>query len=56
LLEKPGRTQAEAPRRWHGQSVRRQVEVEYSDGRVAQEELRFVVVHSSQRAQQQTQT
>jgi transposase len=55
LVEKPGRTKAEAPRRWHGQSVRRQVEVEYSDGRVAQEELRFVVVHSSQLAQQQTQ-
>ena len=56
LLEKPGRTQAEAPRRWHGHSVRRQVEVAYSDGRVAQEELRFVVVHSSQLAQQQPQT
>jgi transposase len=36
--------------------VRRQVEVEYSDGRVTQEEVRFVVVHSSQLAQQQTQT
>src|SRR5919108_537185 len=56
LAEKPGRTRDEAPRRWHGQSVRRQVEVEYSDGRVAQEEVRFVVVHSSQLAQQQTQT
>ena len=56
LLEKAGRTQAEPPWRWHGQSVLRQVEVEYSDGRVAQEELRFVVVHSSQLAQQQTQT
>jgi transposase len=56
LVEKPGRTQAEAPRRWHGQSVLRQVEVEYSDGRVAQEVLRFVVVHSSQLAQQQTQS
>ena len=56
LVEKPGRTKAEEPRRWHGQSVRRQVEVEYSDGRVAQEELRFVVVHASQLAQQQTQT
>jgi transposase len=55
LMEKPGRTQGEAPRRWHGQSVRRQVEVEYSDGRVALETLRFVVVHSSQLAQQQTQ-
>jgi transposase len=55
LVEKPGRTKAEAPRRWHGQSVMRQVEVEYSDGRVAREALRFVVVHSSQLAQQQTQ-
>jgi hypothetical protein len=34
----------------------RQVEVEYSDGRVALEEIRFVVVHSSQLAHQQTQT
>src|SRR5262249_8069621 len=56
LLEKPGRTKTEAPRRWYGQSVLRQVEVEYSDGRVAFEEVRFVVVHSSQLAQQQTQT
>jgi transposase len=55
VLEKPGRTKDEAPRRWHGQSVSRQVEVEYSDGRVALETLRFVVVHSSQLAQQQTQ-
>jgi transposase len=54
-VEKPGRTQAEALRRWHGQSVVRQVEVEYSDGRVVSEALRFVVVHSSQLAQQQTQ-
>jgi transposase len=52
LLEKPGRTQDEAPRRWHGQSVLRQVEVEYRDGCVAQETLRFVVVHASQLAQQ----
>jgi transposase len=55
-VEKPGRTKDEAPRRWHGQSVVRQVEVEYSDGRVAREALRFVVVHSSQRAQQQAQS
>jgi hypothetical protein len=32
LLEKPGRTKTEAPRRWYGQSVRRQVAVEYRDG------------------------
>jgi transposase len=56
LIEKPGRTKDEAPRRWHGQSVVRQVEVEYSDGRVVSEALRFVVVHSSQLAQQQTHT
>jgi transposase len=56
LVEKPGRTKDEAPRRWHGYSVTRQVEVEYSDGRVALEALRFVVVHSSQLAHQQTQT
>src|SRR5215831_943213 len=56
LVEKPGRTKDEAPRRWHGQSVIRQVEVEYSDGRVAQEAVRFVVVHSSQLAQQHAQT
>jgi transposase len=56
LVEKPGRTKDEAPRHWHGHSVMRQVEVEYSDGRVAQEALRFVVVHSSQLAQQQTQS
>jgi transposase len=55
LLEKPGRTKDQAPRRWHGQSVIRPVEVEYSDGRVALAALRFVVVHSSQLAQQQTQ-
>jgi hypothetical protein len=30
------------------------VEVEYSDGRIAQEALHFVVVHSSQLAQQPT--
>jgi transposase len=52
LLEKPGRTQREPPRRWHGHSVVRPVEVEYADGRRAVEALRFLVVHSSQLAQQ----
>jgi len=56
LAEKPGRTRTEAPRRWHGKSITRQVEVAYSEGRTAQAEVRFVVVHSSQLAQQQTQT
>jgi hypothetical protein len=56
LVEKPRRTKAEAPRRWHGHSVIRQVEVEYSDGRIAMEDLRFVGVHSNQLAQQQAQS
>src|SRR4030095_9638773 len=55
LVEKPGRTKDEAPRRWHGHSVLRRVEVEYNAGRVALETLRFVIVHSSQLAQQQIQ-
>jgi transposase len=55
LVEKPGRTKAEAPRRWHGRSVLRRVEVEDSEGRVAQEERRFVVGYSSQLAQQHAQ-
>jgi len=52
LLEKPGRTRQEPPRHWHGASVVRPVEVEDADGRLAVEELRFLVVHSSQLAQQ----
>jgi len=56
VVEKPGRTKDEAPRRWHGHSVMRQVEIEDSDGWVASEALRFVVVHSSQLAQQQVQS
>jgi transposase len=52
LVEKPGRTQRDDPRRWRGQSVERAVAVEYSDGQVEQKTLRFVVVHSSQLAQQ----
>src|SRR5919197_3621901 len=52
LLEQPGRTRAESARCWHGQSVVRQVEVEYADGHRAVEELRFLVFHSSQLAQQ----
>ena len=56
LVAKPGRCKAEAPRYWHGHSVMRQVEVEYSDGQIAAVDLRFVIVHSSQLAHQQTQT
>ena len=56
LAAKPGRTKDEACRRWHGPSVFRSVEVEDSEGRVTQEELRFIVVHASQLAQQQAQS
>ena len=52
VLEKPGRTRQEPPRRWHGQSVIRRVAVEYADGRQDVAEIRFLVVHSSQLAQQ----
>jgi len=53
-LAKPGRTRQESPRHWHGRSVTRPGEVEYADGRLAVEALRFLVVHSSQLAQQAT--
>src|SRR4029434_8837936 len=56
LVEKPGRTKDDACRQWHGQSVLGQVESEDREGHVAQAALRFVVVHSRQLAQQQTQT
>jgi transposase len=52
LLEKPGRTRQDLTRRWHGRSVVHQVEVEYAEGQLAVEDLRFLVVHSSQLAQQ----
>jgi Domain of unknown function (DUF4277) len=54
LLEKPGRTWQAPPRRWHGHSVTRPVEVAYADGRCAVEEIRFLVVHSRPLAQQAT--
>jgi hypothetical protein len=56
LGEKPGRRKDAAGRQWHGHSVIRSVEVEDSAGRVTQAEVRFLVVHSSQLAQQHTQT
>jgi len=52
LLEKPGRTRQESPRRWPGARVVRQGEVEDADGHLAMAELRFLVVHSSQLAAQ----
>jgi transposase len=56
LIDKPGRTRQEPPRRWYGGSVTRPVEVEYRDGRVALAPVRFVAVYSTQLAEQQTQT
>lgn len=56
LVAKPRRTQDNACRQWHDQSVTRAVEVEDSDGRVRQEDGRFLVVHASQLALQHTQT
>src|SRR5262245_55812045 len=50
--EKPGRTRQEPPRRWHGASVVRPVEVAYATGRRTGAALRFLVLHSSQWAQQ----
>jgi transposase len=55
LLEKPGRRRQDTPRRWYGRSVTRHVEVEYEDGRVALEPIRFVAVYSNQLAQQHAQ-
>jgi hypothetical protein len=52
FMEQLRRTQDEGPRRWHGQSVLRPVDEEYSEGRVAREKLRFVVGHASQLSQQ----
>ena len=56
FVEQPGRTKGDAGRRGHGQRVIRHVEVEYSDGRVALQARRFVVVQSSQLAPQPSQT
>jgi transposase len=56
LIDKPGRRRQDTPRRWYGRSVTRQVEVEYEDGRVVLEPIRFVAVYSNQLAQQHAQT
>src|SRR5262249_51954080 len=52
VLEPPGRTRQEPPRHWPGASVVRPVAVEDAAGRLAVAALRFLVVHSSQLAQQ----
>ena len=54
LLEKPGRSQHEAPRCWRGQSVLRRVAVEDADGQWRQADLRLLVVPSSSLAPQET--
>ena len=51
LLEKAGKRRSEAPRRWYGRSVTRQVEVEDSQGQVTLAPIRFVAVYSTQLAQ-----
>jgi hypothetical protein len=51
-LAQPGRPRQEPPRRWQGHSVVRRGPVEAAAGRLAVAERRFVVVHSSQLAQQ----
>lgn len=56
VAEQPGRTQREAPRRWQGHRVSRQVDVADREGRVAPEAWRLVVVPSSQLAQQHVHT
>jgi hypothetical protein len=52
LVETPGRTRQEPPRRWHGQSSVRRVPVADADGRLDVAEIRFLVVPSSQLAPQ----
>jgi hypothetical protein len=48
LLEKPGKRRWDAPRRWYGRSVTRQVEVEDGQGQVSLAPIRFVAVYSTQ--------
>jgi hypothetical protein len=51
LLEKAGKRRSDAPRRWYGCSVTRQVEVEDGQGQVTLASMRFVAVYSTQLAQ-----
>jgi transposase len=51
LLDKPARRLREAPRRWYGRSITREVEVAYGDGRIELAPVRFVAVYSTQLAQ-----
>jgi transposase len=56
LLEKAGKRHSEAPRRWYGRSVTRQVEVEDGQGQVTLAPMRFVAVYSTQLAQRHAET
>jgi transposase len=56
LLERPAKRQGEAPRRWYGRSVTRQVKVEYQDGQSALAPIRFIAVYSTQLAKRHQQT
>jgi transposase len=51
LLEKAGKRRSDAPRRWYGRSVTRQVEVEDGQGQVTLAPMRFVALYSTQLAQ-----
>jgi transposase len=51
LVDQPARRRRDAPRRWYGRSITREVEVEYDDGRIGLAAVRFVAVYSSQLAQ-----
>jgi transposase len=56
LLEKAGKRRSDTPRRWYGRSVKRQVEVEDSQGQVSLAPMRFVAVYSTQLAQRHAET
>jgi transposase len=51
LLDKPARPRREAPRRWYGRRMTREVEVAYDDGRIERAPVRLVAVYSTQLAE-----
>ena len=51
LLERPAKRQGDAPRRWYGRSVIREVEVEDQEGHVTLAPVRFIALYSTQLAQ-----
>src|SRR5918992_4161217 len=56
LLERPAKRQGDGPRRWYGRSVMREVEVEDQEGHVTSAPIRFMVLYSTQLAQQHEQS